>query len=132
MISREDLESFLIRTEMDYEEIGENLWIVDPPGGSATGEPAVVISYSPPLVVFRATVGGIPEGTADKLALYEKLLTLNATDLVHGAYGLEEDEVILTDALEIENLDYSEFLASLESLALAVTSHRHSHSLGMD
>jgi len=51
MISREDLESFLIRTEMEYEEIGESLWIVDPPGGTATGEPAVVLSYSPPLVV---------------------------------------------------------------------------------
>jgi hypothetical protein len=49
---------------------------------------------------------------------------------VHGAYGLEENEVILTDALEIENLDYTEFLASLESLALAVTSHRH--TLGLD
>lgn len=130
MISREDLESFLIRTEMDYEEIGENLWIVDPPGGTATGEPAVVLSYSPPLVVFRATVGSVPEGTEDRLAMYEKLLTLNATDLVHGAYGLEEQEIILTDALEIENLDYSEFLASLESLALAVTSHRH--TLGLD
>jgi hypothetical protein len=64
------------------------------------------------------------------MKLYEQLLTLNATDLVHGAYGLEEGDIILTDALEIENLDYSEFLASLESLALAVTSHRH--TLGLD
>jgi hypothetical protein len=130
MISREDLESFLIRTEMDYEEIGENLWIVDPPGGTATGEPAVVISYSPPLVVFRAKIGTTPDGAEEKLTLYEQLLVLNASDLVHGAYGLEENEVILTDALEIENLDYTEFLASLESLALAVTSHRH--TLGLD
>lgn len=130
MISREDLESFLIRTEMDYEEIGENMWIVDPPGGRETGDPAVVISFSPPLVVFRANLRTLPEGTEDRMELYEKLLKLNATDLVHGAYGLEEDEIILTDALEIENLDFSEFLASLESLALAVTSHRH--SLGLD
>jgi hypothetical protein len=130
MISREDLESFLIRTEMDYEEIGENLWIVDPPGGTSTGEPAVVISYSPPLVVFRAKIGTSPDGMKEKLALYEQLLGLNASDLVHGAYGLEENEVILTDALEIENLDFTEFLASLESLALAVTSHRH--KLGLD
>ena len=116
MISREDLESFLIRTEMDYEEIGENLWIVDPPGGTSTGEPAVVISYSPPLVVFRAKIGTAPDDAEH--------------NLVHGAYGLEENEIILTDALEIENLDYTEFLASLESLALAVTSHRH--KLGLD
>jgi hypothetical protein len=90
----------------------------------------VVLSYSPPLVVFRAKIGSVPEGIEEKMKLYEQLLTLNATDLVHGAYGLEEGDIILTDALEIENLDYSEFLASLESLALAVTSHRH--TLGLD
>ena len=28
MISREDLESFLIRTEMDHREIGESMWLV--------------------------------------------------------------------------------------------------------
>jgi len=72
----------------------------------------------------------VPDGTEDRLKLYEQLLILNATDLVHGAYGLEEEDIILTDALEIENLDFSEFLASLESLALAVTSHRH--TLGLD
>ena len=53
----------------------------------------------------------------------QTLLELNATDLVHGAYGLEGDEVILVDALELQDLDYSEFQASLESLSLAVTSH---------
>ena len=75
-------------------------------------------------------IGSVPEGAEDRLQLYGQLLSLNATDLVHGAYGLEGDDIILTDALEIENLDYSEFLASLESLALAVTSHRH--TLGLD
>lgn len=130
MISREDLESFLIRTEMDCEEIGENMWIVDPESGEASGSPPVIVSYSPPLVVFRSTIGTAPEDSEPRLALLERLLQLNATDLVHGAYGLEGDDVIITDALEVENLDYSEFLASLESLSLAVTSHRH--ELGLD
>ncbi|MDT8436955.1 MAG: hypothetical protein RRA92_09385 [Gemmatimonadota bacterium] len=130
MISREDLESFLIRTEMDCEEIGENLWIVDPESGESSGSPPVAVSYSPPLVVLRSNMGAAPEEGEARLALFESLLRLNASDLVHGAYGLEGGEVILTDALEIENLDYSEFLASLESLALAVTSHRH--ELGLD
>ena len=43
---------------------------------------------------------------------------------------LEGDEVILVDALELQDLDYSEFLASLESLSLAVTSHVQ--QLGLD
>jgi hypothetical protein len=123
MISREDLESFLIRTEMDHREIGESMWLVDPVKDAVEDHPAVVVSLSPPLVIFRAAIGTAPEGDHARLKLYQTLLELNATDLVHGAYGLEGDEVILVDALELQDLDYSEFQASLESLSLAVTSH---------
>ncbi len=123
MISREDLESFLIRTEMDHREIGEAMWLVDPVRDAEEDHPAVVVSLSPPLVIFRAAIGMVPEGDQARLTLFQDLLELNATDMVHGAYGLEGDEIILTDALEIVDLDYSEFLASLESLSLAVTSH---------
>ena len=123
MISREDLESFLIRTEMEHREIGDAMWLVDPVKDAQEDHPPVVVSLSPPLVIFRASIGTVPEGIEARLNLFQTLLELNATDLVHGAYGLEGDEIILTDALEIQDLDYSEFLASLESLSLAVTSH---------
>jgi len=123
MISREDLESFLIRTEMDHREIGESMWLVDPVKDAVEDHPAVVVSLSPPLVIFRASIGMLPAGDHAQLDLFRKLLELNASDLVHGAYGLEGDEVILVDALELQDLDYSEFQASLESLSLAVTSH---------
>lgn len=123
MISREDLESFLIRTEMDHREIGESMWLVDPVKDAVEDHPAVVVSLSPPLVIFRASIGTVPEGDHARLKLYQTLLELNASDLVHGAYGLEGNEVILVDALELQDLDYSEFQASLESLSLAVTSH---------
>lgn len=130
MISREDLESFLIRTEMDHREIGESMWLVDPVKDAVEDHPAVVVSLSPPLVIFRASIGTVPEGDHARLKLYQTLLELNASDLVHGAYGLEGNEVILVDALELQDLDYSEFQASLESLSLAVTSHEQ--LLGLD
>ena len=130
MISREDLESYLIRTEMDHREIGEGMWLVDPVKDAEEDHPAVVVSLSPPLVIFRASIGTAPEGDHARLELFRQLLELNASDLVHGAYGLENDEIILVDALEIQDLDYSEFLASLESLSLAVTSH--AEQLGLD
>lgn len=123
MISREDLESFLIRTEMDHREIGDAMWLVDPVKDAEEDHPAVVVSLSPPLVIFRIAIGTVPEGDHAQLELFKNLLELNVSDLVHGAYGLEGDEVILTDSLELTDLDYSEFLASLESLSLAVTSH---------
>lgn len=129
MISREDLESFLIRTEMDHREIGESMWLVDPVKDAEQDHPAVVVSLSPPLVILRASLGPLPDGEHARLQLFQKLLELNASDLVHGAYGLEGDEIILTDALELQDLDYSEFLASLESLSLAVTSHAQHFAL---
>ena len=123
MISREDIESFLIRSDMDTEEIEEGLWLVHSSSGEA--EPPIAVSYSPPLLVMRSRLMDAPEDDAEQLRTFKRLLQMNATELIHGAYGLEDGEVILTDALELENLDYSEFLASIESLSLAVSSYRH-------
>ncbi|MFQ5889366.1 MAG: YbjN domain-containing protein [Gemmatimonadota bacterium] len=123
MISREDIESFLIRTDLEHEEIGDAIWLVRPAGG--TEEPGVVVSYSPPLVVLRSRIRLAPEDEEARLRLFQRLLELNASDLLHGAYGLEDGEIVLTDTLQLENLDFSEFRASLESLTLAVTEHRY-------
>ena len=123
MISREDTESFLIRSDMDSEEIEQGLWLVHSSSGEA--EPPIAVSYSPPLLVMRSRLMTAPTDDEGQLKAFTQLLQLNATELIHGAYGLEDGEVILTDALELENLDYSEFLASLESLSLAVSSYRH-------
>ena len=57
-----------------------------------------------------------------KLAL-RQLLEYNARELVHGSYGLEGAHIVLTDTLELENLDFSEFEASLDSITLALASH---------
>lgn len=125
MVTREDIESWLIQTELDYEELGEGIWLVRPQESEEPGPvPAVVVSYAPPVVVLRSGIRRAPEEEEAAFRLYRRLLELNATDLVHGAYGVEDGEVILTDTLELENLDFSEFRASLESLALAITSHR--------
>ena len=56
-------------------------------------------------------------------ALCRRLLELNATDLLHGSYGIQGGEVVLTEALELVHLDYEEFLASYESITLALASH---------
>ena len=121
MISREDFESFMIRMELDYEEIGENLWIIEP---EISGRSSIVVSFSPPLIVLRSAVAAAPESDAEQLKMYSRMLEMNASELVHGSYGLEDGEIVLSDALELENLDFSEFQASFESLSLALTSHK--------
>ncbi|MEZ4415366.1 MAG: CesT family type III secretion system chaperone [Gemmatimonadota bacterium] len=118
MVSRDDLESFLIRMDVDYTEVAEGMFVVR----SREGGPTVVLHHSPPLLVARLKVMTLPEknGLAD---LYRTLLELNATDIVHGAYGIEGDELILSHTLELETLDYHELQASLESLQLAASGH---------
>jgi hypothetical protein len=121
MMTREDLESYLLRMELEYQEIDDNLWVLK------TGEDSapIVVNYSPPVVVLRLKVLDLPEAGDDgRLApLYRRLLELNATDIVHGSYGIEAHEVVLSDALELETLDFAELRSSYESLSLAATSH---------
>jgi hypothetical protein len=126
MISREDIESWLIRMELRHEEIGDGMWLVDASEGPGTVEgtgAAIVVIVTPPLVLLRTNLGPQPDEDSDKLHVYRRMLEANATDLVHGAYGLEGSEIIVSDALELVDLDFSEFRASLESLALAVSAH---------
>jgi hypothetical protein len=42
---------------------------------------------------------------------------------MHGSYGIDGDAVVLSDALELENLDFTEFQASYDSITLALASH---------
>ena len=116
MVTREDLESFLIRMDLDYEEVEEGMFLVRGSDG------AVVVHHSDPVLLLRLNVMGLPR-EGDLTDLYRALLEWNATDIVHGAYGIEEDEIILSDTLELETLDYEELQASVESIQFAASSH---------
>ena len=118
MVTREDLESFLIRMDAEYEELEEGMYFVRT---RAEGLP-IVLNYSPPLLLLRLKVMDLPEGAGSE-ELYRTLLELNATDVVHGAYGLEDGELIMSDTLELSTLDFEEVQASIESIQLAASGH---------
>jgi hypothetical protein len=82
--------------------------------------PQIILQVTPPILVMRASVGKAPE--TDHVALYKKLLTLNAKTLVHTSFGLEDDQIVLTSALELENLDYNELEANLEEIEFTLVS----------
>ena len=118
MVTRDDLESFLIRMDVEYEEVEEGMFLVRTRNG---GLP-LVVNHAPPLLLLRMKVMDLAsdKGTPD---LFRSLLELNATDVVHGAYGLEDGELILSDTLELETLDFQEVQASVESIQMAASSH---------
>jgi hypothetical protein len=119
MVTREDLESFLIRMELDYEEVDPGMFLIR---GQDHGLP-VVVHYADELLLIRMKVMDLPQGGDGNLELYRKLLELNATDVVHGAYGIENGELVLSDYLGLETLDFPELQASMESIQLAASSH---------
>jgi hypothetical protein len=91
------------------------------PGGELNAD--VVVHYSPPVVLLRMKVMDLPSDEKAIATLTRRLLQLNASELVHGSYGIEGNSVVLTEALELSHLDYEEFLASYESMTLALASH---------
>jgi hypothetical protein len=115
MSSREEIQSFIDRMVdggMTSEELEEGLWVL-----------RVVVDYEPPVVVIRVNIMDLPSQDKKRSELMKRLLELNATDLIHGSYGLEGSNVVLTDALQLENIDFNEFQASIDSITLALGQH---------
>ena len=73
-----------------------------------------------PVLVFRVKVMEIPRHHREEL--FRTLLELNATEMMHGAYGIEGESIVISDALQMENLDYNEFAATVDDITLAVAS----------
>ena len=121
MITRDDLQHWLDRLDGGTalaKELEPNLWLVQTTEGVE-----VVVHYAPPVVLLRVRMMELPAGESRRGELFRRLLELNARELVHGSYGLEGDHIVLTDTLELENLDYNEFEASFDSVTLALASH---------
>jgi len=112
MEPRDNIEHYLIQMEYPFESIGPHMWVI-------RNTANVVVTYDPPLVVFRMKLMEIPKERREDF--FKFLLELNATNLIHGAYGIEGNNVVLIDTLQSEHLDFNEFQASLEALLLAST-----------
>jgi len=115
MKSVEDVESYLLQIGVGYETIKPGIWLAKLDGA------ALVISIAGPVVAFRLKIMDLPRSGREEL--YRTLLSLNTTDMVHGAFGLEGDTVVVVHALQLENLDLNEFQAVVDDMSLAVGKH---------
>lgn len=110
--------SYLVDLGLSFEEIGEKTWLIN---DEEKGLKNLIVMVSEPVVILRIKVMELPAERRGEL--YECLLRLNAEDLLHGAYALEGDGVILVDTLELESMDLEELRASLEAIGLALVQH---------
>lgn len=115
MIDNDHIETYLNRLGTPYDEIEEGFWVIRDEDGQ------IVVRHDPPVIVFRAKLADVPKNGRE--ALFQRLLKLNATEMISGAYGLEDDSIVIVASLQSENLDFNEFQAAVDSLTLAMTTH---------
>lgn len=115
----EDIQSYLMKMDLVYEEPREGTWLVK----GLDGVDNILITLAGPVLVFRVKIMDVPLQHREEL--FRTLLELNATEMMHGAYGVEGDAVVISDALQLENLDYNEFAATVDDITLAVASHHN-------
>ena len=122
MRTEKDVEAYLLRSNRRYRT-------VDSPAGqrrtffvdSGANKPPVAVLVDPPLVVLRVHIGDLASpGAPAETALFRQLLEFNARQLVHASYGLEDTHVVLSSALELENLDFNEIQATLDEIDVAL------------
>jgi hypothetical protein len=115
-----DIQDFLLKLELAYEEPREGTFVIQ----GQNGLDNIVLTLAGPVLVFRVKLMEVPRQVgAHREELFRTLLELNATEMMHGAYGVEGESVVICDALQLENLDYNEFAATIDDISLAVASH---------
>jgi hypothetical protein len=117
-MDKNKIEQYLIDLMYTYREVDKDIWLVEDPERSLVG---IVVMYDDPVVVFRVAVMDAPE--KNRLEFFTKLLELNATDILHGAYALENNQVVLINTLDYATMDYGEFRSTLDSFSLALLQH---------
>ncbi len=110
-----DVESYLLKLGLPFEQLAPEIWNLK------ADRENLLISIGGPVVVFRVKVMDLP--SANREALFETLLRLNTTELVHGAFGIEENAVVIVCALALENIDFNEFQAVVDDITMALSKH---------
>ncbi len=118
--SAEDIENFLLKLGRTYERAAgwsteKGTFLLRSSGGTL-----VAVTVSPPIASVHVEIGPAPSDEKHQLKMYRRMLELNANDLMHAAYGLEEDRVTLSAALALENLDENELEAALADIDVAL------------
>ncbi len=125
----DDVETFLYRLNRTFESNGEGMFMVS----SGADGPPIVLYVDDPIVVARIDIGKAPVEPDRQLAVFRQMLVYNATELVHAAYALEGDEMVLAAGLPLENVDENEIAGVLSDMEIALARHVATlHKLAME
>lgn len=118
MITDHEIEDMLYQMPYPFENHLNGLWVLHDEEDQIDN---IMVHHESPLLTVRVKVMDVP--SENKEAFFEDLLKLNASELVHGAYGIEDESIVITDTIRSENLDLNEIQASIDAVILALTTH---------
>jgi hypothetical protein len=113
-----DVENYLLKLGRKYESDGDTLLL-----RASADVPPIALRVNAPVLMATAAIGPVPTDAAHRLPVYERLLELNASDLMHASYGLDNGQIVLSAALALENLDDNELDAAIGDIDLALLQH---------
>lgn len=114
-----DVEAYLQALGKSWDKLEDGMYVV-----GVHGQAPIALRIVERLLVVRALIGDPPKGdTAMTAQVFGRLLQLNVSELVYAAYGLDDDQIVLSAALELENLDLNELESVLNDIDLALARH---------
>ena len=127
--NRDDVETYLKRLNRTYEVSETGTFLVS----SGPDRPMIALHVDDPIVIAFVEIGPLPKDEKRQLALFRQVLAYNVSELIHAAYGIDGDRLVLDAGLQLDNLDENELGAALNDIDLALARHvRRLHELAID
>lgn len=117
MRSATDVEAYLGKMNRKYTPVDDQPGTYLVHGGD--NMPPTALRVDSPVVVLRVHVGDVRDLETSG-ELFRKLLNLNAKGLLRTSFGLEDKRIVLSSALELENLDYNELAGVLDEIDMTL------------
>ncbi len=115
----EKIEAFIIELGLPFEEVQTGLWLVHDEIDYIDN---IVVYHNPPVLTFRVKLMELPDYEVQS-ELFKRLLQLNASSMVAGAFGLEDEAVVIVESVQSASLDQNGFQAAIDAIALSVREH---------
>jgi len=120
MASTDELDSYLIKMGLPYEQVGEGTWVINP--DSSMRRAPIGVTIEEPIVLFSIPMFELGTDVPERERLFRTLLELNS-ELLHSSYALQGEQVVLSGAFQLENLDFNEFQAMVDDMCIALDNH---------
>lgn len=109
----------MLRMELPHEQVSDDTWVIAP---NSLRHARIIVRIDDPIVLYSTPLFGVSEATPDREGLYRRLLEFN-DNLLHCAYALDNSQIVLSGAQQVDELDFNEFQAMVEDMSMALDSH---------